>query len=54
MSGDALETLLASWMIGKGKMYNSHIKMFAKFCRERYTDHIETTTEMGIEFLRLG
>ena len=39
LSGDALET---------------HIKRFSKFCHERYTDYIETTTEMGIEFLRVG
>ena len=37
--------------MGIGKKYNSHIKIFVKFCREKYTDLIQTTTEMGTEFL---
>ena len=37
--------------MGIGIKYNSHIKIFVKFCREKYTDLIQTTIEMGIEFL---
>ena len=37
--------------MGIGKKYNSHIKIFVKFYREKYTDLIQTTTEMGTEFL---
>ena len=48
---DALEILSPSWRVGTGKRYNSHVERFVKFCRERYTDPIQATTEMGIEFL---
>ena len=48
---DALEILSASWRMGIEKRYNSHVERFAKFCCERYTDPIQATTEMGIEFL---
>ena len=51
MSIDALEILSASWRMGTEKRYNSHVERFVKFCRERYTDPIQATTEMGIEFL---
>ena len=51
LSRDALEILLASWRVGTGKRYNSHVERFVKFFRERYTDPIQATTEMGIEFL---
>ena len=51
MSRDALEILSASWRMGTEKRYNSHVERFVKFCRERYTDPIQATTEMGIEFL---
>ena len=34
-----------------GERYNYHIERLVKFCRERYTDPIQATTEMGIEFL---
>ena len=45
------EILSASWKDGTGKRYNSHIERFVKFCRERHTDPIQATTEIGIEFL---
>ena len=48
---DALEILSASWRVGTGKRYNSHVERFVKFCLERYTKSIQATTEMGIEFL---
>ena len=51
MSRDALEILSASWRMGTEKRYNSHVERFVKFCRERYTDPIQATTEMEIEFL---
>ena len=51
LSRDALEILSASWRVGTGKRYNSHVERFVKFCRERYTDHIQGTTEMVIELL---
>ena len=51
LSRDALEVLSASWRVGTGKRNNSHVERFVKFCRERYTDPIQATTEMGIEFL---
>ena len=51
MSRDALEILSASWRMGTEKRYNSHVERFVKFCRERYTDPIQATTEIGIEFL---
>ena len=51
MSRDALKILSASWRMGTEKRYNSHVDRFVKFCRERYTDPIQATTEMGIEFL---
>ena len=51
MSRDALEILSASWRMGTEKRYNTHVESFVKFCRERYTDPIQATTEMGIEFL---
>ena len=51
LSRDALEILSASWRVGTEKRYNSHVERFVKFCRERYTDPIQATTEMGIEFL---
>ena len=51
LSRDALEILSASWRVGTGKRYNSHVKRFVQFCRERYTDPIQATTEMGVEFL---
>ena len=51
LSRDALEILSASWRVETGKRYNSLVERFAKFCRERYTDPIKATTEMGIEFL---
>ena len=50
-SEDALEILSASWRMGTEKRYNSHVESFVKFCRERYTDPIQATTEMRIEFL---
>ena len=34
-----------------GKRYNLHLKRFVNFYREKYTDPIQTTTEMGIELL---
>ena len=51
LSRDALEILSASWRVGTGKRYNSHVKRFVKFCCERYTDPIQATNKMGIEFL---
>ena len=51
LSRDALEILSASRRAGTEKRYNPYIKRLAKFCRQRYTDSIQTTTEMGIEFL---
>ena len=51
LSRDAPEILSVSWRVGTGKRYSSHIERFVKFCRERYTDVIQATTEMGIEFL---
>ena len=51
MSRDALEILSASWKMGTEKMYDAHVERFVKFCRERYTDPIQATTEIGIEFL---
>ena len=48
---DALEILLALWRVGTEKSNNPHVKRFVKFCRERYTDFIKATTEMGTEFL---
>ena len=51
MSRDALEILSALWRMGAEKRYNSHVEKFVNFCRERYTDPIQATTEMGIEFL---
>ena len=51
LSRDALEVLSASWRVGTGKRYNSHVERFVKFCRERYTDPIQATTELGIKFL---
>ena len=50
-ANNALEILLGSWRVVTGKRYNSHIKRFVKFCRERYTDPIQATNEMGTEFL---
>ena len=44
LSRDALEILSVSWRVGTEKR-------FVKFCRERSTDPIQVTTEMGIEFL---
>ena len=37
--------------MGTGKRYNSHVERFVTFCCEGYTDPIQATTEMGIEFL---
>ena len=37
--------------MGTEKTFHSHVERFAKFCRERYTDPIQTTIEIGIEFL---
>ena len=51
LSRDALEILSASWRVGTGKRHNSNVERFVKFCRERYTDHIQGTNEMGIKFL---
>ena len=51
LSRNALEILSASWRVGTGKRYSSHEERFVKFCRERYTDPIQATTEMGKEFL---
>ena len=48
---DALEILLFSWRVRRGKRYNSHIKRLVGFCYERQTDPIQATTEMGTEFL---
>ena len=48
---DALEILSASWRVGTGRRYNSHVKRFVKFCRERYSDPVQVITEIGIEFL---
>ena len=50
-SRNALEILSVSWRVGIWKRYNSQIEMFVKFSRERYTDHIQETTEIGVEFL---
>ena len=50
LSRDAPQILSASWIVGTEKSYNSHVERFAKFCRERCTDPIQATTEMGIEF----
>ena len=36
---------------GNRKRYNSLVERFVKFCRERYTDPIQATTEMEIESL---
>ena len=38
--------------MGTGKRYISHVERFVKFCRERYTNPIHATTEIGTEFLR--
>ena len=51
LSRNAFEILSASWRMGTGKRYNFLVERFVKFCRERYTDPIQATTEMGIEFL---
>ena len=51
LSGDALKVLLASWRRRNKKRFNFCIKIFPKLCRQRYTDAIETITQMGIEFL---
>ena len=51
LSRDPLEILSASWRMGTEKRCNSHFERFVKFCRKRYTDPIQATTEMGIEFL---
>ena len=51
LSGDSLKVLLASWRRRNKKRFNFRIKIFPKLCRERYTDAIETITEMRIEFL---
>ena len=51
LSRDALEILSASWRVGTGKRYSSHIERFVKLFRERYTDPIQATTEIVIEFL---
>ena len=45
------ESKTLSWRKGTEKRYNPYIKRFVKFCCQRYTDSIQTTTEMGIEFL---
>ena len=37
--------------MGTGKRYNYHVERFVKFCRERYTNPIHATTEIGTEFL---
>ena len=50
-SRDPLEILSASWRVGTGKNYISHVERFVKFCRERYNDPIQATTKMGVEFL---
>ena len=51
-SRDILEILSALWRVGTRKGYNnSYAKRFVKFCREKYTDPIQVTTEMGIKFL---
>ena len=44
LSRYTLEILSASWRVGTGKRYNSHVERFVKFCCERYT-------EKGLEFL---
>ena len=51
MSRDALDILSASWRMGTEKRYNSYVERFVKFCRERYTDPIQATTDMGMGFL---
>ena len=51
LSKDVLEILSASWKVGIGKRFNSHTERFVKFYYEKYTDPIQATTEMGIEFL---
>ena len=51
LSRDALEILSASWRVETGKRYNSHVERFVKFCHERYTDPVQASTEMGIDFL---
>ena len=48
LSRDALTILSVSWRVGTEKRYNSHVKRFVNFCRERSTDPIQVTTEMGI------
>ena len=40
--------LHGEWEQGKG---TTHIERFVKFCCEMYTDLIQATTEMGVEFL---
>ena len=47
---DVIEILSASSRVGTGKRYNSNTERFVKFYRERYTDPIQTTTEIRIEF----
>ena len=51
LSRDAIEVVSPSWRMGTEKTFHSHVERFAKFCRERYTDPIQTTIEIGIEFL---
>ena len=51
LSRDALGILSTSWRLGTGKRYSYHIKRFAKFGKERYTDLVQATTELEIEFL---
>ena len=49
LSRDALEILPASLRVGTARRNNSHIERFIKFCRQRYTDSSQATTEMGTE-----
>ena len=51
LSRDAIEVVSPSWRMGTEKTFHSHVERFAKFCRERYTDPIQATTGIGIEFL---
>ena len=37
--------------MGTGKRCNSHTESFVKFCHARYTDPIQVTIEMRIEFI---
>ena len=50
LSRDAFGILSASWRVGTGERFNSCIERCVKLNHERYTDPIQATTEMEINF----